>query len=461
MPSSPSSTLRLELQATGEGLNSWGATLNDNALVMLEEAITKTTAIALTGNRTLTTVNYTTDEARSAVLIFTDGGLSAIPTVTLPAVSNIYYVENQGATYAITFDCGGTTASLPASRKGFVRCDGTNVYAFDPVADSATQAAAAAASAVLASEWATQLTTAVSGSDYSAKENAVGTSVPTGSAKSWATITGAAVADSEYSAKEYAQGTTATGGTSKEWAQTTGAEVAGGEYAAKEYAVGTTVSAGSSKLWATKTGSAVSGTDYSAKEHAIGDETATGGSAKAWATDTSSPDGTTTKSALTWAGESASSAAASASSASAASDSADEAAASAAAAATYDPATLVPRAGDVSLTGNVYDAVVDKGSFGSGTCTFDVSDGQRQKMTVTGGTVTIALSGKPTTGWGLAITLINGGLGTISWPTTSWKIGDGEESATFADMGVTLQSSGSNIVILWSEGSGTVYGRAG
>ena len=102
MPSTPSSRLRIELQATGENLNQWGQKVNDNALVMLEEAIAKVTPIALTGNKTLTTLNYTTDEARSAALIFTDGGLSAIPVVTIPAVSKLYYVENLGATYSIT-----------------------------------------------------------------------------------------------------------------------------------------------------------------------------------------------------------------------------------------------------------------------------------------------------------------------------------------------------------------------
>jgi hypothetical protein len=105
----------------------------------------------------------------------------------------------------------------------------------------------------------------------------------------------------------------------QDWATKTGGEAATGEgYSAKEHAIGTTVPEGSAKDWATETGAAVDGSEYAAKEYAHGDLTATGGSAKAWAQDSESPDGTTTKSAKTWAAEAAASATASAASATAA-----------------------------------------------------------------------------------------------------------------------------------------------
>ena len=128
--------------------------------------------------------------------------------------------------------------------------------------------------------------------EYSAKEHAEGTTVPTGSAKSWASKDTTAVASSLFSAKEYATGEAAsTGGSAKDWAIYTGGGVRGetGEHSAKAWAVGgtgvtDTASKGAAKEWAIGTGRIddQSSGGYSAKEHATGTTNAEG-SAKQWA----------------------------------------------------------------------------------------------------------------------------------------------------------------------------------
>ena len=126
------------------------------------------------------------------------------------------------------------------------------------------------------------------------------------SSKEWAV--GSHSGNTDGSSKQWALG----GGTSF----ANGTAVSGSDYSAKEHAIGTTVTTGSSKQWATKDTSAVASSLYSAKEYASGDATGSGGSAKAWATDTSAPDGVSgSKSAKTWAGEAATSASTSESSA--------------------------------------------------------------------------------------------------------------------------------------------------
>ncbi|ALN73531.1 hypothetical protein [Aureimonas sp. AU20] len=324
MPSTYTDILGLELQETGENLNAWGARLNQ-ALRLVDDS-QSFEVIPLTGNLSLSNTMNQPNQARKAALAFTDGGLTSAPTVTLPPVKRLRYVENRGSTYAITFTVGNAAGVLPPGRKALVLCNGADVSVVDWVADTDNARIAAQAARDLAQSWASLTGVQVAGTDYSAKEYAVGTTAPAGSAKGWATKTGSTVDGAEYAAKEYASGSAVPSGSARQWSLRVGSAVSGTDYSAREHAVGTTVPAGSAQQWASKTGSAVASSEFSAKEYAVGDLTATGGSSKAWAMDAVSPDGTSNKSAKSYASDAASSATSSANSASSASASASAAA---------------------------------------------------------------------------------------------------------------------------------------
>jgi hypothetical protein len=127
MASSATTILGLRKQGTGDNEDTWGTELNEDALDLIDEAH-GVESIALTGDKTLTSTDYVTNEARKAVLRLTDGGLSAAPTITIPAVRKTYIVHNT-TTYVVTVSCGGTDATVAAQRWALVYCDATNVYA--------------------------------------------------------------------------------------------------------------------------------------------------------------------------------------------------------------------------------------------------------------------------------------------------------------------------------------------
>lgn len=132
MVSSPTSSLKLAKQATGDNLNTHGVVLNEQVIDLIDEAVAQQVTISLTGNHTLTSTNYATNEARQSYLIFTDGGLGSVPTVTAPAIEKWWWIKNGGSTYAITFGVsGGTSVSIPAGKTVAVFSDSTDCELVD------------------------------------------------------------------------------------------------------------------------------------------------------------------------------------------------------------------------------------------------------------------------------------------------------------------------------------------
>jgi hypothetical protein len=117
---------------------------------------------------------------------------------------------------------------------------------------------------------------------------------------------------------------------------------------------------------------------------------------------------------------------------------------------------------DINNLGALDFDTTDKGSVGSGTVTFSASVDGKQKLTVTG-TLTLAFDSWAATGHysEVEIELVNGGSATVTHATVNWAVGDGTTSTTFADTGITLATSGTNHLIVWTtDGGSTLYGVA-
>lgn len=78
------------------------------------------------------------------------------------------------------------------------------------------------------------------------------------------------------------------------------------------------------------------------------------------------------------------------------------------------------------------------------------------------GTVTLSITNWPASGilGELLIEGINLGAATITWPTINWVKADGSTTTTFSSNGVTLRTSGTDFVVLWTrDGGTTIYGK--
>lgn len=129
MPSSYSTSLRFEMQLTGEGLNIWGLRLS-NSLARIDDSVAGYVALTIpaAGNYTLSSSNNNTvaDEARMAHLKLI-GSPTTNFSVIIPAVSKSYKVWNATA-FTATFSTGsGNTYAIEAGDKLDIWCDGTNV----------------------------------------------------------------------------------------------------------------------------------------------------------------------------------------------------------------------------------------------------------------------------------------------------------------------------------------------
>lgn len=130
MPSSYTTNLNLELQATGENSGTWGSLLNANDFTVVDSVLGNVQTISLSGSD----VTLTTSQTQVNFIKLT-GALTANVNVIFPAIGRTYFVQNSttGA-FAVTLKItgsGGATAVVPQNPgqgQAFI-LDGINVYA--------------------------------------------------------------------------------------------------------------------------------------------------------------------------------------------------------------------------------------------------------------------------------------------------------------------------------------------
>ena len=136
MSSTYSTSLRIELQGTGENSGTWGTITNNNFSQVFEFAIAGVYAKTLsgTGPTTLTTGNgpqtQANNESRQNQIIFS-GTISTTHIVQFPAVQKTYGLYNNisgGADVTARLGATGNTLTLTNGKYRLVSTDGTNWY---------------------------------------------------------------------------------------------------------------------------------------------------------------------------------------------------------------------------------------------------------------------------------------------------------------------------------------------
>lgn len=127
MPSSPSPSLQLELQAAGENLNTWGAPRLNTALGMLEAGSHGLTDHTLSGPVSLTYTNYTLTNGTDFNQRFTSGSTGSF-TLTLGGFERTHLIIN-ASSFSQTVNCsgGGDSVVIQAGEAALIYCDAVNV----------------------------------------------------------------------------------------------------------------------------------------------------------------------------------------------------------------------------------------------------------------------------------------------------------------------------------------------
>lgn len=142
MPSTYSTSLKLELIGNGEQSGTWGTTTNTNLGTLLEQAITGVQSITMVNaDYTLTSLNGASDEARNAVIVVT-GTNSAVRNIIAPAVEKLYViVNNTTGGFAVNIKTSASTGVQVLNGGAvWVYCDGSEFFTVTVPASSSNVA---------------------------------------------------------------------------------------------------------------------------------------------------------------------------------------------------------------------------------------------------------------------------------------------------------------------------------
>ena len=131
MASTFSSTLNLELQASGENSGTWG-TITNNNLQKIESAAKGYVSVAIAStNDTLTATDGSTTDEQSNAIIKLTGTLSGATTMSCEAVET-WYIVDDATTHSgnnLTFKpSGGTGVNLVQGAKHILYSDGSTMF---------------------------------------------------------------------------------------------------------------------------------------------------------------------------------------------------------------------------------------------------------------------------------------------------------------------------------------------
>jgi hypothetical protein len=141
MPSSYSTNLKIELQATGENSGTWGTVTNTNLGTALEQAIVGygNPDYLSDANLTLTYTDTNSAQTARALVLNVTSALSLTGTreLVVPTIQKQYIVQNNttGSQSITVKTSAGTGITIPNGRKAHLYVDGTNVIFMDDFVD--------------------------------------------------------------------------------------------------------------------------------------------------------------------------------------------------------------------------------------------------------------------------------------------------------------------------------------